>query len=129
MLQTAKSEVLIVDRYTDEKVLTDYAVLSPQNVTVRLLTGRARHSASLVPAVRSWEKQNGATRPLLVRLAPDKTLHDRLILVDGKTAWALGQSFKDLVARAHTTLVEVVGEPGAQKIAAYADMWDTATSL
>jgi hypothetical protein len=63
VLQIAKSEVLIVDRYTDEKVLTDYAVLTPQNVTVRLLTGRASHSASLVPTVRSWEKQNGATRP------------------------------------------------------------------
>ena len=118
VLATAKYDVLLVDRYSDEKVLTDYAVLTPQNVTVRLLTGRQSHGAPLVPAVRAWEKQNGATRPLHVRLAPDKTLHDRLILVDGKTAWTLGQSFKDLVARAHTSLVQMDGEAGTQKIAA-----------
>jgi hypothetical protein len=74
-------------------------------------------------------EQFGPARPLSVRLAAPKTLHDRLILIDGATAWTLGQSFKDLVARSHTSLARLDREAGALKIAAYEKMWSTAVPL
>ena len=129
VLGTAKVDVMMIDPYASEKVLTDYAVLAPDQVSVRLLTDQADYKKSLKPALEHWLKQFGSTRPLSVRLAAPTTLHDRLILIDGSTAWTLGQSFKDLVTRSHTSLVRTDPEPGARKIAAYEAMWNAATPL
>jgi hypothetical protein len=128
VLGTAKTDVLMVDPFADEKVLTDYAVLAPDNVTVRLLADQADYKKSLKPAAEHWVRQF-PTRPLSVRLAPPKTLHDRLILVDGATAWTLGQSFNKLVERAHTSLVRMDPESGERKIASYQAMWNGAAPL
>jgi hypothetical protein len=129
VLSTAKSDVLMIDPYADATVLWDYAVAAPEQVSVRVLADAAHPQPSLKPAAERWMKQFGPTRPLSVRLAAARTLHDRAILVDRTTAWTLGQSFKDLVARAHTTLSRLDREQGALKIAAYEDMWAAATPL
>lgn len=129
VLGTAKTDVLMVDPYADEKVLTDYALLAPEQVSIRLLADQADYKKSLKPAAERWVQQFGHTRPLSVRLAAAKTLHDRLILVDGATAWTLGQSFKDMVARSHTSLVRMDPESGSRKIAAYETIWNTAVPL
>jgi hypothetical protein len=118
----------MIDPYADAKV-TDYAILAPENVSVRLLADQADHKKSLKPAVERWVQQFGSARPLTVRLAPAKTLHDRAILVDNDTAWALGQSFNKLAERAHTTLIRMESESGALKVAAYAAIWRTALPL
>lgn len=128
VLGTAKADVLIVDPYANEKVLTDYVVLAPEQVSVRLLV-EDYYTTSLKPAAKHWAQQFGSTRPLSVRLAAPRTLHDRAIFVDRSNAWALGQSFKDLVTRSHTTLVRLDPDPGALKIAAYEQMWSAAAPL
>src|SRR5262245_56956887 len=129
VLDTAKVDVLMVDPYADEKVLTKYALAAPEQVTVRLLTDQASYRKGLKPAADDWTQQFGSSRPLSVRLAAPRTLHDRAILVDRSTAWTLGQSFKDLVTRSHTTLVRLDPEPGTLKIAAYEQMWIAAAPL
>jgi hypothetical protein len=130
VLGTAKADVLMVDPYADEKAVTEYALLAPDKVTVRLLADAAYHKKTLKPAAVRWVQQFGQTRASLeVRLAPAKTLHDRLIVVDGATVWALGQSFNKLAERAHTSLVRMDSETGGLKIAAYAAMWNSATPI
>ena len=125
-LSEAKADVLMVDPWADHKALTDYAILAHEGVLVRLLAQTGRGNL-LKPVVEGWAKQFGDTRPLAVRLVPAKLLHDRLIAVDGKTVWTLGQYFNKLAERAHTTLVRVPQEIGAEKIAAYDAMWASAT--
>jgi hypothetical protein len=129
VLGTAKADVLIVDPYADEKALFDFAVSAPEQVSVRLLADTDFYKKSLKPAAERWAQQFGSTRPLSVRLAAPRTLHDRAIFVDRSTAWTLGQSFKDLVTRSHTTLVRLDPEPGTLKIAAYEQMWSAAAPL
>ena len=68
-------------------------------------------------------------QPLDVRLGAPGSLHDRLILIDGKTAFVLGQSFKDLATRAHTSLVRMPPDAGKLKIEAYELMWSSAAPL
>ena len=102
VLSMAHSDILIVDPYADEKVLTDFAVQALEGVIVRLLADEADHKPSLYPAARRWSQQFGQSRLLDVRLAAPRTLHDRLILLDSLTAWAVGQSFNKLAERAHT---------------------------
>lgn len=125
-LGTATTDVFIVDPYADAKVLIDYAVLAPETVSVRVMA-EATYAKSLKPAAEHWAKQ--MKQPLEVRLSAPRTLHDRAILIDGKTAFSLGQSFKDFVTRAHTTLVRMPPEPGKLKIDAYEQMWSSATPL
>ncbi len=125
-LGTATTDVLIVDKYADARLLTHYAVLAPDSVSVRVLAG-PMYSQSLKPAAEHWAKQ--MKQALEVRLAPPATLHDRAILIDGKTAFSLGQSFKDLVARSDTTLVRLPSDAGSEKIEAYELLWSSATPL
>jgi hypothetical protein len=130
VLGTAKSEVFMVDPYADEKAVTDYALLAPDNVSVRLLADALDHKKTLKPAADRWVQQFGQSRaPLEVRLAPAKTLHDRLIVIDRTTVWGLGQSFNKLAERAHTSLIRIDAEAGKLKIAAYAAMWVAATPI
>jgi hypothetical protein len=125
-LGTATADVFIVDPYANAKVLTDYAVLAPDNVSVRVLA-EATHGKSLKPAAEHWAQQ--MKQPLEARIAAPRSLHDRLILIDGKAAFVVGQSFKDLAKRSHTSLVRMPPDAGKLKIEAYELMWSSATAL
>lgn len=129
VLQTATTDALIVDPYMDEKALTDFAVQTPVAVTIRLLADTASHKPTLKPAATRWIAQYGAARPLEVKLASTRSLHDRLIAIDGAEAWTLTQSLNALAARSPASLVRVDAETGALKISAYEDMWQAAVPL
>jgi hypothetical protein len=128
VLSTAKIDVLMVDPYADETMLTHYALQAPDGVVVRVLTDKIKCKPTLVPAGHRWQKQYGQSRPLEIRAAA-APLHDRLILVDQTTASVLGQSFKDFAEEAHSSIVNVDAQTAALKIEAYADMWKAGTPL
>jgi hypothetical protein len=128
VLRTAKTDLLIIDAFADEKLVTDYALLAPENVTVRILADAADYKKTLKPAAERWVKQF-EQRSLAVRLAPARSLHDRLIVIDGVIVWGLGQSFNRLAERAHTSLNKMDAETAGRKISVYAAMWDSATPL
>lgn len=72
VLQTATKDVLIIDPYMDETALTEFGSAVPENVLLRLMADQASCKQTLQPAANKWAQQYGATRPLLVRLAPQK---------------------------------------------------------
>jgi hypothetical protein len=129
VLRTAKTDVLFADPDGDARTLTDYAVLAPYNVLVGLLAGQADHKNSLESAARRWAQRFGDARPLVVRLAAAGTIHDRLILVDRATVWALGQPFNTLTKRGRTSLVRMPPQAAARMIAGYAAAWEAAQPL
>ena len=130
VLRTAATSVMMVDPYADETVVTDYAVLAPEdNMEVRILADAGRYKGTLKPAAERWVKQFGKTRPLEVRLSPAGTLHDRLVIVDEATAWVLGQSFNKLAERSHTSLVRMDPESGSLKVGAFSALWQSANPL
>lgn len=126
VLQTAKQDVLIVDPYMDEKTLTDFAVLSPEGVTTRLLADLQLHKTSLTPAALRWASQYGNARPLETRLTPARSLHDRLIAVDSDGVWTVTQSFNRLASRSPAAIVRVDPETAGLKLDAYEAMWKAA---
>jgi hypothetical protein len=129
VLASAQAEVLLIDPQADAKALTDFAVLAPDRVVVRLLADQGDYKRSLASATRRWLQQFGGTRPLFVRLAPRGTVRDTLILVDGVHAWALGSPFSQLAKLDHMTLVRIPAETASPLIATYAAKWDAATPL
>jgi phosphatidylserine/phosphatidylglycerophosphate/cardiolipin synthase-like enzyme len=129
VLNNATREILIVDPYMDAKTLTDFAPTAPEGVSIRLLADNADHKPSLIPAVQRWAKQH-LTHPLEARLAPDKTLHDRLIVLDRKVAHTLTQSLNALAARSPATIVRIDDpEVARKKIETYENFWNAATVI
>jgi len=125
ILQTATMDVMIIDPYMDETALTEFGSAVPENVCLRLMADQADCKPSLQPAANKWVQQYGGTRPLSVRLAPQKTLHDRAIFIDQTTAWTLTQSLKDLAKRSPAEIVRA-DDTAALKIAAYEEIWASA---
>ena len=130
VLATAKRDLLIIDPYMDEKALSDFAPLAPKGVKIRLLADQHDHKKTLGPASRRWGTQHtAADRPLEARLAPARSLHDRVILVDGKEAFVLTQSLNAFAARAPASIVRADDETAALKVAAYEAIWNLANPL
>jgi hypothetical protein len=129
VLNTAEADVLLVDAQVDATVLTDYAVLAPETVAVRLLTGRNEHKASLDAAARNWQQRFGDERPLAIRVVDAQMLPDPLVVVDNFTGWLLGASFSDLARDKRTTLMRLPPEAAQERIAAYSALWEDAEPL
>lgn len=129
VFQTATRDLMIIDAYLDQVILTDFASSAAERVQLRLLTDEATMKPTLQPAAERWIKQHGANRPLTVRIAPSRSLHDRAFFVDGSTVWLVSQSLKDLAARAHATIAKADQEVTAAKLAAYEAIWASARPL
>jgi hypothetical protein len=129
ILTEAQSTVMFVDPYADANLLTDFAVLVPEGITTMILTDASGRKVALAPAVRHWSQQYGSARPLEARLASDRSLHDRLIIIDERESWSLGQSFNALAARAPTSLLRADPETAQLKIQAHAQIWQTADPI
>lgn len=129
VLASAAGRLLVVDPYMDGKALTDFLPGAHEGVELRVLTDEATMKPTLEPAAERWQSQYGASRPLQLRSAGSKSLHDRLIVVDEGEVWSLTQSFKDFAKRSHGAILKVDAETAALKIAAYLDAWDRAKPL
>lgn len=125
ILQSATIDILVVDPYLDETILTEFGGSVPDKVSLRLLADETSVRPSLAPASKAWAAQHGTQRPLAVRVAGPKSLHDRVILVDKAIAWTATQSFKDFAKRSPAELVRA-DDTAALKIAAYKSIWTTA---
>jgi hypothetical protein len=129
VVKAAANDVLIVDPYMDDKALTDFAILVPEQIRIRLLADQQDVKASLRPAVARWTTQYGSTRPLEARLSPPRTLHDRAILIDGTQAWVLTQSLNAFATRSHGLISRVDPETAGMKIPAYEAVWNSASKM
>lgn len=125
LLQTASKDVLIVDPYMDETALTEFGIAVPEGIALRLLSDQSSHKPTLEPAAKKWAAQHGTNRPLAVRLAPAKALHDRAIFIDQTTAWTLTQSLKDFAKNSPAEIIRA-DDTATLKIAAYEWIWKTA---
>jgi hypothetical protein len=130
VLARAKSDILMVDAYADQTIITDFAVAAPESAAVRILgANKETRKQSMRPAAERWAQQFGAGRPLTIRVASQATLHDRLILIDGTEAWSAHQSFNGMAQSSHTSIERSDPELAAMKIQAYEAIWDAAQPL
>lgn len=129
VLGTAKSELLIIDPYMDAKALTDFGALAKEGVALKLMSDADTYKPTLKPAFERWIAQYGASRPLEVRLAPSRSLHDRLIMVDGCVVWILTQSLNAFAERAPASIVKVDDETARLKISAYGAIWQISPAI
>ena len=117
-----KGDILVVDPYMDETLLTEFGKAVPEGCSLRLLADEKAGKPSLLTAASRWTKQYGPKRPLQVRLALPRVLHDRAIFIDGSVAWTLSQSIKDFAKRSPAEIIRA-DDVAAMKIAAYEAIW------
>jgi len=129
VLTASRADVLIVDPYMDETALSDFAVLVPEGISVRLLTDSGSMKAGIEPMAKRWIEQYGDSRPLALRATSPRTLHDRLLLVDEAEAWILTQSLKDFAKRSPASLQRTDPETAKMKIGAYEGIWAGAAEV
>jgi PLD-like domain len=126
---SARKDLLVVDPYLDEKILIEFAQLASEGVNIRLLSDSSGVKPTLATAAAKWKQQFPSTRPIQVRLAAARSLHDRLVLVDGGDVWTVGQSFNKLAARAPTSFGKVDDETARLKVVAYDDIWNASKEI
>jgi len=129
LLGTATHDALLVEPEATAKILTDYAILAPEQMTVRLLADEARYKPSLMGGVQRWQQRFGDSRKLMVRLASANTLYEQILLLDGERGWVSGAPFSHLARKTNTTLVRMRPEEEARKIAVYAELWEQARAV
>ena len=96
---------------------------------ILILGDRAGAKSSLAPAASRWQAQYKTARPLEVRLARDRSLHDRLLLIDRSEAWNLSQSIADFAKKSPASIERSSAAIGKEKAAAYLGLWTCATPV
>lgn len=125
ILRECKGSVLIVDPYMDAVTLTDFLPMAADGLPIRLLASGKQKSAGLPEAVERWRTQYAQVRPIELRLAPPRALHDRLIM-DDLSVWSLSQSFNAIAQRSPAMVQRVSTDIALAKREAFTDMWSSA---
>ena len=125
VMRGAEHDLLIVDPYADESVLLQFATAARDGVTVRVLRDAQFRDcgARLGVAKEAWVRQHGGARPLEVRTAPARSLHDRFISQDSAAVFLISQSLKDLAVRSPATIQRADADIAAEKVHAYETIW------
>jgi hypothetical protein len=87
LIKSAKREIVLIDNYIDESVLTLFS--KNQAVDVTIYTQSISKQLKL-----DLKKYNAQYRPITIKLFKDA--HDRFMLIDGEELYHIGASLKDL---------------------------------
>ena len=123
LLASATQSILIVDPYVDEQIFDTYLTAAAQHVTVRLLAREG--AAALGPAVAKFIAQTKMT----VEIRRSEAIHDRVIFLDGRSCWVLGQSIKDAAKSKTTYLAPLDSDAAGLKKTVYEQLWANAKSI
>ena len=109
--------------------LTETAIMAKDGVAIRVLTENGKTTPQLRAAVTNWMTEYGSKRPLEVRIAPAKRLHDRAIFIDKSAVWLLSQSIKNFGERSPATVIPLDALLVPDKQAAYEAIWTASTPI
>lgn len=128
ILEAAKKTVRVVDAYGDEAVMRKVVPMVGEGILVQVLTTN-RSRPQIEPLAQAWRAQYNKDRPLEVRLIDNKRMHDRYIIIDGREAWKLGQSFNQLAEKSATTITREPTEIERQVLDEWDGHWATGTPV
>jgi len=126
VLRECTGSILIVDPYMDAVALTDFLPMATEGIPLRLLASSKQRNAGLPEAVERWKGQYAQVRPIELRLAVPRLLHDRLIM-DDVSVWSLSQSFNAIAQRSPAMVQRVGADIALAKREAFMEMWGSAT--
>ncbi len=123
LLASATKSILVVDPYLDEEVFDTYLGAVPPQVVARLLTNKG--SAALKPAVERFVAQ----RKMRVEARRSSAIHDRVIFLDDRSCWVLGQSINVAAKSKPTYLAPLDNDTMHVKKDWYEQIWTAAKPI
>ena len=123
LLASATGAVLVVDPYLDEHIFDTYLTSISRTVTVRLLA--RMNSTALQPALAKFVAQSS----MAVEIRRSSALHDRVVFIDGRTCWVLGQSIGVAAKSKPTYLAPLSIDAVPLKLAFYETIWAESVSI
>lgn len=131
LIQSECDDILIVDPYLNSDIYLYFAPHSAAKKGIRCLCHKMNQTfAGLQASAGKWASDSVSQQhPVEVRFAGDKSLHDRLIIIDGKEAWIITQSIKDIAKRSPASVTRAESELAKMKSDYYESLWANATPL
>jgi hypothetical protein len=126
LIQRPCDDLLVIDPYINSSFFIDFTPLAEAKKLVRCLTvNRTENHVGLMAAIGKWSRDPiSSIKPVEVRYAPARALHDRLIIIDGKEVWLITQSLKDIALRSPASVSRAEPDIGLMKMQHYEDLWD-----
>jgi len=123
LMASARKSIFIVDPFLDEQIFDAYITSVSTNVIVRLLA--RKYATALKPALQMFVAQT--KMPVEIRIS--NAIHDRVVFLDDRTCWVLGQSIKDAAKLKPTYIAPLSSDVAQKKIMDYEQIWSTAALL
>jgi hypothetical protein len=115
IVAAAKTSVFIADPYGDQEIFDLYLTKVAPGVRVRLLTKPPS------PALRSLAGKYTAHPGEQFEARSTSAIHDRVIFIDDRDCWVMGQSMKDAAMKKPTYLLPVAAVSDMSRL--YEDAW------
>ena len=123
LLSSVKSDVLIVDPYMNADIFDAFVTAVSPSARVRLLLRTS--DGSFKPALDAYVRQHTAR----IESRQSQALHDRVVFLDMKSCWVLGQSIKDAAKKKPTYLAPLQSDIALLKMEGYEAIWTAARVL
>jgi hypothetical protein len=123
LLMSAAQSILLIDPYLDEEIFDAYLTAISPGVAVRLLTRKS--TAALRPAMEKFIAQS----KMRIEVRCSGAIHDRVVFLDDRSCWVLGQSIKDAAKSKPTYLAPLSDDTAQLKMAAYEQIWVAAIPI
>lgn len=123
LVLSAEKSIFLVDPFMDAETFDGYLSALGSGTEVRLLLERYADDARVAADKFSTQQK------CRVEIRKSKTIHDRIIFVDGEQCWVFGSSIKDAAAKKPTYLAPLSADVAAQKKKIYNDIWNAATDI
>lgn len=123
LLGSATSSLMVIDPYLDAEVFDAYLSSVPTTVSIRLISTGV--SDDLVHALGKYRTQHKGA----IELRKTRQIHDRVVIIDDRSCWVLGQSIKDAARSKPTYIAPLSPDTSAEKVRNYSRIWDESPSI
>jgi hypothetical protein len=118
VFSSASKTVMVVDPYLDDQVFDTYMLGINSSIDVKLLTTKT--GGQFKPALDRYQAQHSQ----MIQVRQTKAIHDRVVMIDGRSCWVLGQSINNAAKSKPTYIAPLSLDTAGEKIRTYRGIWD-----
>jgi len=119
IISAVQSEIVVVDPYFNGEAFDAYLSSTPNEISIKILADRYTEDISKYVSRHIEQFQSK------IELRQTKELHDRLLIIDNRDCWVVGQSIKDAAKKA-TYLIPLSPAISESKLNIYSKIWERA---
>lgn len=127
IVQSAASEVLLVDPFIDDSIYTVLKTANQPNLSTRILARERNLPKDFPLEAEKFFQQHTSIASLQARTTED--IHDRFIVIDNKKVYLLGASIKDAGKKACAIVLIEQGQIVGFILEYLTDVWNASAEI